>query len=73
MYFDRDTTVVVTKLNNLSDVSIKNYCQNFGPIVRCLIKTSSHSRNKDPCSFFFINIQIDLIVEISFRRSGEIH
>ena len=49
MFFDRDSTVVITKINNLSESALNTYCQNFGKVVRCFIKTAAQSRNKEPC------------------------
>ncbi|CAF2272640.1 unnamed protein product [Rotaria magnacalcarata] len=48
MLFDRESTIVVTKFNNLSESVLTAYCQKFGSVIRCLIKTSTQSRNKDP-------------------------
>lgn len=49
MFFDRESTVVVTKLNNLSEAALTNYCQNFGKVVRCFIKVSQQTPRKEPC------------------------
>ncbi|CAM4888880.1 unnamed protein product [Rotaria socialis] len=48
MLFDRESTIVVTKFNNLSESVLTAYCQKFGSVIRCLIKTSTKSQNKDP-------------------------
>ncbi|CAF0893037.1 unnamed protein product [Rotaria sp. Silwood1] len=48
MFFDRESTVVITKFNNLSESVLTTYCKKFGTVLRCLIKTSTQSRNKDP-------------------------
>ncbi|CAF0781768.1 unnamed protein product [Rotaria sordida] len=48
MFFDRESTVVITKFNNLSESVLTNYCTNFGIVLRCFIKTSTQARNKDP-------------------------
>ncbi|CAF4560215.1 unnamed protein product [Rotaria sp. Silwood2] len=47
MFFDRESTVVITKFNNLSESVLTSYCKKFGSVIRCLIKTSTQSRNKD--------------------------
>ncbi len=49
MFFDRESTVVITKLNNLSESVLTTYCQNFGKVLRCFIKTSTQTPKKDPC------------------------
>jgi alpha-ketoglutarate-dependent taurine dioxygenase len=54
MFFDRESTVFFTKLNNLSESALTTYCQKFGTVVRCYIKNSSQTRNKDPCKFKII-------------------
>ncbi|CAF0781787.1 unnamed protein product [Rotaria sordida] len=48
MFFDRESTVVITKFNNLSESVLTNYCKSFGNVLRCFIKTSNQTRNKDP-------------------------
>ncbi len=55
MHFDRESTVVITKINNLSESVLTNYCQNFGKILRCFIKPSTQTRNKESCKFNLIN------------------
>ena len=55
MFFDRESTIVVTKFNNLSESVLTAYCQKFGSVIRCLIKTSTQSRNKDPCKSFIVS------------------
>lgn len=47
MHFDRDTTVVITKINNLSEVALTNYCHKFGKILRCLVKSANQTRTKE--------------------------
>lgn len=49
MHFDRESTVVITKINNLSESVLTNYCQNFGRVVRSYLKSAIQSRNKEPC------------------------
>ncbi|CAF1020731.1 unnamed protein product [Adineta steineri] len=48
MFFDRESTIVITKINNLSESVLTAYCQNFGKVLRCYIKNSSQSPKKDP-------------------------
>ncbi|CAF2038643.1 unnamed protein product, partial [Rotaria magnacalcarata] len=43
MLFDCESTVVITKFNNLSDSALIGYCQNFGKIIRWSMKTSTHA------------------------------
>lgn len=52
MLFDRESTIVITKINNLSESALTGYCQKFGTVIRCVIKPSSQSRSKDPCKSF---------------------
>lgn len=54
MHFDAESTVVITKINNLSESVLTNYCQNFGKILRCFIKNAAQSRSKEACKFNFI-------------------
>ena len=49
MHFDRESTVVITKINNLSESVLTNYCQKFGKILRCFLKTAAQSRSKEAC------------------------
>ncbi len=49
MHFDSESTVVITKINNLSESVIRNYCQNFGKILRCYVKSAAQARNKEAC------------------------
>ncbi|CAF4749492.1 unnamed protein product [Rotaria sp. Silwood1] len=48
MFFDHESTVVITKLNNLSESVLTTYCKKYGTVLRCSIKTSTQARNKDP-------------------------
>ncbi|CAF4462456.1 unnamed protein product [Rotaria socialis] len=43
MLFDCESTVVITKFNNLPDSALIGYCQNFGKIIRWSMKTSTHA------------------------------
>ncbi|CAF0867879.1 unnamed protein product [Adineta ricciae] len=47
MFFDRESTVVITKLHNLSESVLTSYCQKFGTVLRCFIKSSSQTPKKD--------------------------
>jgi len=47
MHFDHESTVVITKINNLSESVLTTYCQNFGKILRCFIKPPMQTRNKE--------------------------
>jgi len=49
MHFDHESTVVITKINNLSESVVTTYCQNFGKVLRCYLKNSTQSRTKEPC------------------------
>ncbi len=49
MHFDRESTVVITKINNLSESVLTHYCQNFGQILRCFIKSAAQTRSKESC------------------------
>jgi hypothetical protein len=51
MFFDRESTVVITKFNKLSESALTTYCQNFGKVIRCFIKNPAQARNKEPCKF----------------------
>lgn len=53
MHFDRETTVVINKINNLSESALTAYCQKFGSVIRCLVRTSTQTRSKDPCKLLF--------------------
>ncbi|UJR10525.1 hypothetical protein I4U23_014728 [Adineta vaga] len=48
MFFDRESTVVITKLQNLSESVLTAYCQKFGKVLRCFIKTSPQTPKKEP-------------------------
>jgi hypothetical protein len=49
MHFDRESTVVITKINNLSESVLTTYCQNFGKVLRCYFRSAAQSRNKEAC------------------------
>ncbi len=49
MHFDRESTVVITKINNLSESVLTHYCQNYGKILRIFIKSAAQTRSKEPC------------------------
>ncbi len=51
MLFDRESTVVITKINNLTETVLTNYCKNFGRIIRCFIKSAAQTRSKESCKF----------------------
>jgi archaellum component FlaC len=48
MHFDRESTVVITKINNLSESVLTHYCQNYGKILRIFIKSAAQTRSKEP-------------------------
>ena len=49
MFFDRESTVVITKLGNLPETALISYCRKFGNVIRCLIKTNTQAKTKEPC------------------------
>ena len=49
MFFDRESTVVITKLGNLPETALISYCRKFGNVIRCLIKTNTQAKMKEPC------------------------
>lgn len=77
MHFDRESTVVITKINNLSESVITNYCQNFGRIVRSYLKTALQSRNKEACIlkfndnllYFIVSFSLDALIKFAEQSS----
>ena len=67
MHFDRESTVVITKINHLSESVLTNYCQKFGKIIRCFMRTASQSRNKESCKFNQIH---HLFIPFSFSSDA---
>ena len=77
MHFDRESTVVITKISNLSESVLTTYCQKFGKILRCFLRTASQSRNKEPCKFIrneFLLLQFSFVSDalIKFAETSSV-
>jgi len=69
MFFDRESTVVITKLNNSTESVLTAYCQNFGKVLRCFIKTSTQTPKKDPCKSDIVMFKTFLFEKINQKKN----